>query len=135
VAVPEHDCSEVNLRAAVGLTAGLWCVTFVLLLLQVVGYTACLKNYPKTMFVFYFAIVIVMFFVQMMTFGGVSGEKNPCMTETPLMYWYLVVNIAVFYFIVTYGLSTWGFYLCRAADAEEELVNEAVNTHLEKRQK
>ena len=49
------------------------------------------------------------------------------------MYWYLISNIAIFYLIVTYGLSTWGFYLCRAADAQEELVTEAVAEHMGKR--
>jgi hypothetical protein len=89
--IPEEDCPDNNLKAAVGLTAGLWIATFVLLLLQVIGYTKCLKNYPKTMFVFYFAVVIIMFFVQMITLGGNQGQKNPCMTETPMMYWYLIV--------------------------------------------
>ena len=83
------------------------------------------------MFVFYFSVVIIMFFVQMITLGGNNGQKNPCMTDTPMMFWYLIVNIALFYFIVTYGLSTWGFYLCRAADAQQEIVDQHVNQYLE----
>ena len=41
----------------------------------------------------------------------------------------MVVNVALFYFIVTFGLATWGFYLCKVADAHEELVKTAVDNH------
>ena len=69
------------------------------------------------MFVFYFFVVACMFFVQMLTFGGVNGNKNSCMKDTPVMYWFLIVNVTIFYGMVCFGLATWGFYLCKVADA------------------
>ena len=42
--------------------------------------------------VFYLEVAISMFLVQMFLFGGTTdGEKNNCMKETPLQYWWLVV--------------------------------------------
>ena len=131
-AVPQKDCTGINLRAAVGLLSALWVTLFILLLLQVIGYTKCIKEYPKSMFVYYFVVSGIMFAVQMMCFSGVQGEKNNCMKEVPLQYWYCVTNITIFYGMVTFGLATWGFYLCKVADAREELVNTAVNDHLKR---
>ena len=69
-----------------------------------------------------------MFFVQLEIWGGVD---NSCRTDIPLLYWWLVVNLALFYFIVSFGLATWGAYLCKVADAQEELTREAVKEYLE----
>ena len=130
--VPYPDCSNANLKITIGLIFVLWSIVFVLLLLQVVGMTKCLKNYPKALFGFYFFVCIVMFFVQLMLFGG---ENNNCMTEVPLLYWWLVGQIGIFYLIVAFGLCTWGSYICKVADAAEELTKEAVDDYLKERKK
>ena len=130
--VPYPDCSTANLKITVGLVFVLWSCVFVLLLLQVVGLTKCLKKYPKALFFFYFFICIVMFFVQLILWGGAN---NNCMTEVPLLYWWLVAQIIIFYTIVAFGLCTWGSYLCKVADAAEELTKEAVEDYLKDRKK
>ena len=68
-----------------------------------------------------------MFFVQLELWGGVD---NTCRKEVPALYWWLVVNIIVFYFIVSFGLATWGSYLCKVADVQEELTQKAVEEYL-----
>lgn len=33
--------------------------------------------------------------------------------------------------MVVFGMATWGSYLCRAADAKEEIINKAVEEYME----
>jgi hypothetical protein len=39
------------------------------------------------------------------------------------MWYWLIINVALFYLMVVFGMATWGSYLCRAADAKEEIIN------------
>lgn len=57
------------------------------------------------------------------------------MNEVPLLYWWLVVQIIIFYLIVAVGLCTWGSYICKVADAAEELTKEAVEEYVKDRKK
>ena len=41
-------------------------------------------------------------------------------------YWWLVLNIGLFYVLIAYGLSLWGAYLCWAQEEEEHLNEEAL---------
>ena len=47
-----------------------------------------------------------------------------------MYYWWLIINITIFYLIVTFGLATWGAYLCMVADAQEEMTKQAVAEYL-----
>ena len=114
--VVQDDCLRSNLKATTGLVFALWSCVFVLLLLQLVKLTDCLKKIPKILFGFYFAICAVMFFVQLELWGGVD---NNCRKESPVLYWWLFANIVLFYLIVSFGLATWGAYLCKVADVQE----------------
>lgn len=71
--VVDDDCEHSNLRATTGLVFFLWACIFVLLLLQAVKLTECLKKIPKVLFFFYFFICGVMFFVQLELWGGVDN--------------------------------------------------------------
>ena len=62
-----------------------------------------------------------------------GGYENQCRTQAPVYYWWLVANIVVFYLIVTFGLATWGAYLCQVADAQEEMTKQAVEEYLRAR--
>ena len=130
--IVDQDCSNANLKATTGLVFGLWSCIFVLLLLQAVKLTDCLKKIPKLLFGFYFFICGCMFFVQMELWGGVD---NQCRKESPLLYWWLVTNIILFYLIVSFGLATWGSYLCKVADAQEEITKQAVEEYLAEKEK
>ena len=116
------DCTNAQLKTTTGLVFALWSSVFVLLLLQVAGLTKCLKKIPKILFGFYFFVCGVMFFTQLELWGG---SENNCMTEAAVLYWWLFANIVVFYLIVSFGLATWGSYICKVADAQEELVEKA----------
>ena len=72
-----------------------------------------------------------MLFVQMQVWGGAD---NDCRTEAPVLYWWLVGQVVLFYVIVTFGLATWGSYLCAVADAQEEIAKQAVADYLQARQ-
>ena len=42
--VPQEQCSDgTNIKAALGLVFAMWAIVFILLLLQVIGLTKCLK--------------------------------------------------------------------------------------------
>ena len=126
------DCPTANLRASISVIFALWSTIFVLMLVQVTGLGRCLKDIPKLLFAFYFFICAVMLFVQMEVWGG---YENRCRTQAPVFYWWLIVQIVVFYLIVTFGLATWGSYLCQVADAQEELTKQAVEEYLRARHK
>ena len=115
--VHKNSCNT-DIQVAVGLVAGLWVCIFLMLLLQVIGMVKCLKAYPKTLFVFYFFIVAVIYISMMMLFGG---EKNNCRTEAPSMWYWLIINVCMFYLICAFGLASWGQYLCSMADHKEEV--------------
>ena len=59
-----------------------------------------------------------------------GGVDNQCRTEAPALYWWLVTNIILFYMIVSFGLATWGAYLCKVADVQEEVTRQAVKEYL-----
>lgn len=63
LSVADHDCTNSNLKSVTGLVFGLWSCVFVLLLLQAVKMTECLKKCPKLLFGFYFFVCGCMFFV------------------------------------------------------------------------
>lgn len=128
--VVDDDCDQSNLKATTGLVFFLWSTVFVLLLLQLVKLTECLKKIPKLLFGFYFFICGCMFFVQLELWGGVD---NQCRTEVPSLYWWLVTNIILFYLIVSFGLATWGAYLCKVADVQEEVTRKAVEEYLKEK--
>ncbi len=64
-------------------------------------------------------VCIVMFFAQVEIWGG--PDPRSCMKEKPLLYWWLCANVIIFYFIVALGLCIFGSYICKVADAAEEL--------------
>jgi hypothetical protein len=68
----------------------------------------------------------------MMLWGsGGNNDPNNCRVERPAMWYWLIINVALFYLMVVYGMATWGSYLCRTADAKEEIINKAVEEYME----
>ena len=130
--VTDKDCTNSNLKATTGLVFFLWSTVFVLMLLQAVKLTDCLKKIPKLLFGFYVFVCGCLFFCQMELWSGAksSGDTN-CRTEVPSLYWWLVCNVALFYFIVSFGLAVWGSYICKVVDTQEDITKEAVKEYLE----
>ena len=91
-----------------------------------------MKQCPKLLFGFYFFVCGCMFFIQLELWGGID---NQCRTESPALYWWLVCNLGLFYFMVSFGLATWGAYLCKVADVQEEITREAVEDYLKEKKR
>ena len=64
-----------------------------------------------------------------------GGHDNNCRDESPVLWWWLMTQVILFYVIVTFGLATWGSYLCAVADAQEEIARQAVDEYLQERKK
>ena len=101
----------------------LWCLVFFMLFLQVIGMVKCLKKYKTPLFAFYIFAVVTVYVSQMMLWGSGGSDPNNCRVEKPAMWYWLIINVALFYLMVVFGMATWGSYLCKAADAKEEIIN------------
>jgi len=106
-----EDCRTANLRFAMFLVFLIYSTVFIMMLMQFIGLVSCLKTIPRALMTFYFSLVAVMFFVQMILFQGEN-----CSTDSPVFFFWLVIQIAIFYFIVAYGLAVWGSYICWQAE-------------------
>ena len=62
-----------------------------------------------------------------------QGEN--CSTDAPVLFFWLVVQIAIFYFIVAYGLAVWGSYICWQAESQDKLAKRAVEEYYKKMKK
>ena len=71
--VVDQDCTQSNLKATTGLIFFLWSTVFVLMLLQAVKLTECLKKVPCLLFGFYGFVCGCLFFTQMELWGGVDN--------------------------------------------------------------
>lgn len=89
--IDKNDCEASQLRAAIGIIFTVWSLIFVLLLLQVIGLVKCLKQIPKVLFGFYASISAAMWFVQMLLFAPTPQGKEHCYSQTPVLYYYLLV--------------------------------------------
>ena len=107
-----EDCRTANLKFAMFLVFLIYSTVFIMMLMQFIGLVSCLKTIPRFLMAFYFSLVAVMFFVQMILFQGEN-----CSTDAPVLFFWLVVQIAIFYFIVAYGLAVWGSYICWQAES------------------
>lgn len=113
VAAHKNTCSS-DIQVAVGLVSAMWIIIFILLLLQVIGMVKFLKEYPKSLFVFYFIVVGCMYVSMMMLFGGSESDCNSvtpvvcCRVKAPAMWYWLIINVCLFYLICAFGLASWG---------------------------
>ena len=48
------------------------------------------------------------------------------------MYFWLIVQIIVFYFIVAYGIALWGSYICWESEKEEKQIKVAMKKYMDK---
>ena len=103
--------TEVN----VNLSSGLWitgCVQISMFLLLLLHYVHCgclIRAIGRGMVGYYFLMTGAMIWAQVIFFRG-----NGCGTQAFLLYYWLAMNIGLFYVFVAYGLSLWGAYICWA---------------------
>ena len=130
VMINPRECeSNPDLREAVIITFSVQLGIFCLLLLHYIGCGCMLRKIGGWLGIFYFAITGLMTWVQFLFMKG-----DGCMRTAVAYYWWLALNIGMFYVLIAYGLSLWGAYLCWAQQEEEELVNEALQWKLKKMQ-
>lgn len=53
-------------------------------------------------------------------------KANGCGTRAFVLYYWLLLNIVVFFVFVAYGISLWGAYICWAQEEEETIMEEAL---------
>ena len=114
VLLDPRKCELVKLEIAVYICSGVHLITFLLLLASYLS-TSCVNSLGHAMSVFYFAIVGCMIAVQVIFFHG-----QECNRVAPEIYYWLFLNICLFYVLVAYGLSLWGAYICWEVDEEEK---------------
>ena len=111
-----RSCEEVKLELGVYLCCGVQVLTFFLILASYLC-QGCILKLGRAMVVCYFALVGLMVGVQVIFFHG-----EACNRVAPTLYYWLFVNIILFYILVAYGLSLWGAYICWEVDEEEKLI-------------
>ena len=74
---------------------------------------------------FYFFIVAVMFLIQMILF-----DSEGCSVETPILYFWLLAQVCLFYFLVAYGLALWGSYICWQSHNQEAIIKHKMKHYI-----
>ncbi len=54
---------------------------------------------------------------------------------SPLMYFWLILQIMVFYVMVAYGIALWGAYICWESEKEEEEIKVAMKEYVKEIEK
>lgn len=62
--------------------------------------------------------------------SGGDGTANECRTGKPAQWYWLLINVCLFYVLVIFGFATWGAYLCGVQDKKEEIIQSAVDDYL-----
>jgi hypothetical protein len=62
--------------------------------------------------------------------SGGDGAANNCRKGKPAMWWWLLINVCLFYVMVVFGFATWGAYLCGVSDVKEEIIQTAVEEYM-----
>ena len=57
-------------------------------------------------------------------------RSKDCHIQAPLLYFWLVVQIVIFYVMVAYGIALWGAYICWEAEKEEKETQKAVKKYM-----
>ena len=98
-----------------------------LLLLHYIHCGCLLRSIGKLLGIYYFALVGTMIYAQVIFFRGAD-----CKVIAPTLYYWLAINIGLFYIMIAYGISLWGAYICWAQEEEEKLINAALKVKMEK---
>ena len=110
-----------DLRNGVIIALSVQLSIFFLLLLHYIHCGCLLRKIGAWLGIFYFILTGLMTWCQFIFFKG-----EGCMRTAVVLYWWLALNIGLFYVLIAYGLSLWGAYLCWAQQEEEELTKAAL---------
>ena len=76
----------------------------------------CIKFFGRAIGLYYIYLVAGMIVVQVYIL-----KAEGCNRTAPLLYYWLTVNIILFYIFIAYGLSLWGAYICWEQEEEEKV--------------
>lgn len=124
---PRECDSNPQLRRGVIIACSVQLFIFLLLLLHYIHCGCLLRKLGMALGVSYFGIVGCMVWTQLIFFRG-----EGCMRVAVVYYWWLALNIGIFYVFIAYGLSLWGAYLCWAQEEEEAIAQEAMQHKFDK---
>ena len=113
---PRECDSNPELRRGVIIACSVQLFIFLLLLLHYIHCGCLLRKLGMALGATYFGIVGCMVWTQLIFFRG-----EGCARIAVVYYWWLALNIGIFYVFIAYGLSLWGAYLCWAQEEEEAI--------------
>jgi hypothetical protein len=93
------ECKTADLRFALWLCFSVQLSTFMLLLFHFIGLGFCLRKLGRGLGLYYFFMVGAMIWTQIIFF-----KSKGCYMNAPAMYFWLVMQIMVFYIFVAYGI-------------------------------
>ena len=106
-----QGCEGSHLEVALWLCFSIHITTFVLILFHYIGLSNILQKLGKCLGLYFFYLVTSMFVAQVVFF-----KSQNCHIKAPLLFFWLVVQIIIFYVLVAYGIALWGAYICWAAE-------------------
>ena len=106
---PQECESNKDLRDAVIICLSVQLTIFTVLLMHYIGCGCLLKKIGGFLGILYFILTGLMTWCQLIYLRG-----EGCMRTAVVYWWWLSLNIGLFYVLIAYGLSLWGAYLCWA---------------------
>ena len=102
-----RTCDTVNLKLPTYITFSVQLTIFLLLLMHYIHLGFVIKACGQAIGLYYVYLVCAMVTVQFFVL-----QADGCNRTSPLLYYWLIVNILLFYMFIAYGLSMWGAYIC-----------------------
>ncbi|CDW86213.1 UNKNOWN [Stylonychia lemnae] len=119
------DCER--LRLGLWMAFSIHFTSFLLLLFHFIGLGFILKKLGRILGIYYFYMVGAMFYTQIIFF-----QSKECNIMAPLLYFWVMLNIIMFYVLVAYGIALWGAYICWESEKEEKQLQEAMQKYIKK---
>ena len=102
-----RNCDTSDLRIPLYIVFSIHLTIFLLLLMHYIHLGGCIRAIGKAIGLYYVYLVGAMIAVQVHYL-----KADGCARQSPLFYYFLMINILLFYVFVAYGLSLWGAYIC-----------------------
>ena len=90
-----------------------------------IGLGGCIRWFGRAIGLYYVYLVGTMIVVQIYVL-----KAEGCNRTSPLLYYWLVWNILLFYIFIAYGLSLWGAYICWEQEEQDNVTRKAMEHYL-----
>ena len=120
-----RNCETIDLKLPTYITFSVQLTIFVLLMMHYIHLGSCIKAMGQAIGLYYVYLVAAMIIVQIFVL-----KADGCNRTSPLLYYWLVTNIGLFYVFIAYGLSLWGAYICWEQEEEEKVHGAALKQYL-----